>query len=105
VGSVALVSNSLALTLTRPADSGRAVLAVLVTAPEFQGRGVGSLLCKDGLHVADRERLPAWLEASAKGRRLYQKLGFEDVEDIVIDLSDYGGEGVNTTVCMVRNSR
>jgi hypothetical protein len=57
------------------------------------------------LHVADQEKLPAWLEASAKGRRLYQKLGFEDVEDIVIDLSDYGGEGVNTTVCMVRNSR
>ena len=81
------------------------MLAILVTAPEFQGRGVGSLLCNEGLQIADREKLPAWLEASARGRRLYQKLGFEDVEDIVIDLGKHGGEGVNTTVCMVRNVR
>jgi hypothetical protein len=45
------------------------------------------------------------LEASAKGRRLYRKLGFNDVEDIVIDLSEYGGEGVETTVCMLRPVR
>jgi GNAT superfamily N-acetyltransferase len=85
-------------------DSDLSVLAILVTAPEFQGQGVGSLLLKDGLRVADREMLPTWLEASAKGRSLYQKLGFEDVEDIVIDLGKYGGDGVNTTVCMVRRS-
>jgi hypothetical protein len=36
---------------------------------------------------------------------LYRKLGFEDVEDIAIDLGKYGGEGVNTTICMVRNSK
>ncbi|KAE9363437.1 putative GNAT family acetyltransferase [Stipitochalara longipes BDJ] len=82
-----------------------AVLAILVTAPDFQGRGVGSLLCNDGLRIADQENLPAWLEASAKGRKLYQKLGFEDVVDIVTDLSKYGGEGVNTTVCMMRKIR
>ena len=50
-------------------------------------------------------KLPAWLEASAKGRKLYQKLGFEDVTDIVIDLGKYGGEGVTTTVCMLRQNK
>jgi hypothetical protein len=54
--------------------------------------------------MADQAGLPAWLEASAKGRRLYRKLGFNDVEDIVIDLSEYGGEGVETTVCMLRKA-
>lgn len=67
----------------RRADFVFVVLAILVTSPAYQGRGVGSLLCKDGLGVASREGLPAWLEASAKGRKLYQKLGFEDVEDVV----------------------
>ncbi|KAH8774911.1 hypothetical protein BGZ57DRAFT_381144 [Hyaloscypha finlandica] len=66
--------------------AGLPVLAILVTSPEFQGRGVGRLLCNEGLQIADREKLPAWLEASARGRRLYQKLGFEDVANIVIDL-------------------
>lgn len=81
------------------------VLQILVTVPEFQGRGVGTLLLQEGLRMADQAGLPAWLEASAKGRRLYRKLGFNDVEDIVIDLSEYGGEGIETTVCMLRPVR
>jgi ribosomal protein S18 acetylase RimI-like enzyme len=83
-------------------DDDLLVLAILVTDPNYQGRGVGSLLCNEGLRIADQEKLPAWLEASAKGRKLYQRLGFEDVVEIVTDLSKYGGEGVTTTVCMVR---
>jgi hypothetical protein len=42
------------------------------------------------------------LEALARGRKLYQKLGFGDVEDVVVELGKYGGEGFNTTVCMGR---
>jgi GNAT superfamily N-acetyltransferase len=95
-------NQSSAFILTGRADLALVVLAILVTSPAYQGRGVGSLLCKEGLRAAAREGLPAWLEASAQGRTLYQKLGFEDVEDIVVDLGKYGGEGLNTTVCMVR---
>lgn len=81
------ISVSIALILPHPlTPSGLSVLAILVTAPEFQGRGVGRLLCNEGLQIADREKLFAWLEASARGRRLYQKLGFENVENILIDL-------------------
>lgn len=81
------ISVSIALILPHPlTPSGLPVLAILVTAPEFQGRGVGRLLCNEGLQIADREKLSAWLEASARGRRLYQKLGFENVENILIDL-------------------
>jgi hypothetical protein len=57
---------------------------------------------EDGLRAAGREKLPAWLEASAKGALFIRSWVFVDVEDIVIDLSKYGGDGVNTTVCMVR---
>jgi GNAT superfamily N-acetyltransferase len=81
------ISVSIAVILPHPlVPSGLPVLAILVTTPEFQGRGVGRLLCNEGLKIADLEKLPVWLEASARGRRLYQKLGFEDVENIVIDL-------------------
>ena len=81
------------------------VLAILVTSPDFQGRGVGRRLCQEGLRIADGEKLPAWLEASALGRKLYKKLGFEDVQELSIDLSKYGGEGIDHHLCMLRASR
>jgi predicted N-acetyltransferase YhbS len=81
------------------------VLAILVIAPEFQGQGIGKLLLQDGLKKADQHGLPAWLEASSFGRPLYAKVGFQDVEDLVLDLGQYGGDGSYTTVCMERPAK
>ena len=46
--------------------------------PEAQGLGVGSALLSHGLARADRDRLPAYLEAtSRRSLGLYRRYGFE----------------------------
>ncbi|AQS67596.1 N-acetyltransferase [Streptomyces pactum] len=46
--------------------------------PGRQGEGLGTALIEAVLERCDRERLPAYLEASsARGRGLYERLGFE----------------------------
>jgi GNAT superfamily N-acetyltransferase len=53
-------------------------LPVLGTAPEHQGRGVGSALLAPALARCDAEGLPAYLESSkAKNIPFYQRHGFE----------------------------
>ncbi|HSK27141.1 MAG TPA: GNAT family N-acetyltransferase [Jiangellales bacterium] len=51
--------------------------------PLAQGRGVGGRLLADGLAWADRDALPAYLEAStARNRALYARHGFEVVGEL-----------------------
>jgi ribosomal protein S18 acetylase RimI-like enzyme len=46
--------------------------------PESQGRGLGSSLMQPVLERCDRERIPAYLEAtSTDSQRCYERLGFE----------------------------
>ena len=40
--------------------------------------GVGTMFMQWGNDVADTMMLPCWLESSAKGLRLYQKMGYQD---------------------------
>jgi ribosomal protein S18 acetylase RimI-like enzyme len=51
--------------------------------PERQGRGIGSALLRPMLVRCDRERMPAYLEASSeRSRGLYERHGFELVERV-----------------------
>ncbi len=55
-------------------------LALVGVDPILQGRGLGSTLLRHGLTTCDRDRLPAYLEASSpRSRDLYERLGFEVV--------------------------
>jgi GNAT superfamily N-acetyltransferase len=46
-------------------------------APESQGRGLGTALMQPVLEKCDRERAPAYLEATSVGsRRCYERVGF-----------------------------
>ena len=52
-------------------------LAVLGVAPEWQGRGLGSLLMRPAFDEMDAARLPAYLETSTfRARTLYERHGF-----------------------------
>jgi GNAT superfamily N-acetyltransferase len=54
------------------------LLQILAVMPEEQGRGVGSALMRTVLERADREGLPAYLEATSdRNRALYERHGFE----------------------------
>jgi GNAT superfamily N-acetyltransferase len=79
------------------------VLQLLAVHPSHQGKGVGTLLLQEGLRQADELGVPVWLEASEKGRPLYRKFGFNDFKTIEIDLAEWGGEGIDRHVCMLRD--
>ena len=50
--------------------------------PEWRGRGLGAALLRPVVERCDRERMPAYLEASApRNRGLYERLGFVVTEE------------------------
>lgn len=58
-------------------------LPLIGVDPAHQGRGIGSELLRAGLTQADRDGLPAYLEAStARNRELYERHGFEVVGEL-----------------------
>jgi GNAT superfamily N-acetyltransferase len=58
-------------------------LFLLGTRSEWQGRGLGSSLMAPVLEVCDRDRVPAYLEAtSERNRQLYLRHGFEVTDEI-----------------------
>jgi len=62
-----------------------AYLFLLGTRPPWQNQGLGSALLREVLECCDRDRIPAYLEAtSAANQRLYQRHGFEATGEIVL---------------------
>jgi len=58
-------------------------LFLLGTKPGWQGRGLGSSLMAPVLETCDRDRVPAYLEAtSERNKQLYLRHGFEVVDEI-----------------------
>ena len=55
--------------------------------------------------MADEVGAKTYLESSAKGVPLYSRHGFEQVDDVLIDMRPYGGTGVESEKCMVRLGR
>ncbi|KAF7717713.1 GNAT domain-containing protein [Penicillium ucsense] len=56
-------------------------LDMLVTHPEYRGRGAASLLVKWGCDLADEEGVPAYLDAHEDAAPLYRKFGFQNCYD------------------------
>jgi hypothetical protein len=59
---------------------------------------------KHGCERADDYNLPAYLEATADGKDLYMKYGFEEVEKFILELAPWR-EGDFFNVCMVRPAK
>jgi GNAT superfamily N-acetyltransferase len=58
-------------------------LFVTGTRPEWQGRGLGSSLMAPVLEMCDRDRVPAYLEAtSERNKQLYRRHGFDVTDEI-----------------------
>ena len=58
------------------------------------------MLLKWGNAQADRLGLPVYLEATADGKRLYEKHGFKAVDTIEFDFAKWGG-GMHKSWAMV----
>jgi GNAT superfamily N-acetyltransferase len=60
-------------------------LAFMGVDPSAQGRGIGSALLTAVLPLADRDGMPAYLEASCpENRRLYERHGFELMRELAV---------------------
>ena len=58
-------------------------LPVVAVEPDWQGRGLGSAILRPALDRCDRERLPAYLEATTtRSRGCYERLGFRTTGEI-----------------------
>jgi len=66
----------------------------LVTHPSHRGKGAAGMLIKWGIEQAERDRVPAYLEAGIRVKPFYERYGFVqmgdllevDVEDLNIDM-------------------
>lgn len=56
-------------------------LSTIATAKEAQRRGVGSALMQFGVDKADEEGWMAYLNSSPEGKGLYEKFGFQVVDE------------------------
>ena len=60
------------------------------------------MLIREGLADADRHNARTYIEASPAGYGLYLRLGWKQVDEIVIDIGKYGGHGMATEKLLVR---
>lgn len=54
---------------------------VIAVRPESQRKGVGEVLFKFGINLAQQARLPIYIESSKEAIKLYQKMGCKRVKD------------------------
>lgn len=55
-----------------------------------------------GIAKSEELGLPAYLQASAQGQRLYQSHGFKDIDTVEFNLTDFGLEGTEKMTEMIR---
>ncbi len=61
------------------------------------------MLIKHGLNVVDTVGARAELEATPQGKPVYERYGFREIDQIVLQLKDYDHEGTQITTCMIRD--
>ena len=60
------------------------------------------MLIRPGLEAADKAGAQTYIEASPLGLPLYLRHGWEQVDEMVIDLRPYGGEGIERNPALMR---
>ncbi|KAI0110109.1 hypothetical protein F4814DRAFT_425822 [Daldinia grandis] len=81
------------------------VLSIICTDPSHHGLGIAASLIRPVLALADKEGIPAYLEALPLAVPLYQRLGFQPVDQLEYDLAKAGRQGKAVLTIMVREPR
>jgi len=80
------------------------ILDTLTTHPDHHRRGAGGMLVKWGTDKADQLGLESYLEGSSQGSALYQRHGYQPVQEIKCDFSEFGGgPDVHVVSCAFTN--
>jgi GNAT superfamily N-acetyltransferase len=64
---------------------------VLAVDPKHQQRGIGALLMQWGIDIAEKLRVPIYLESTLAAVRLYEKIGFERIKESVVQKPEITG--------------
>jgi ribosomal protein S18 acetylase RimI-like enzyme len=81
-------------------------LELVATLPEYQGRGAGGQLLRWGIKKADEESAEIYLEASPHGKPIYERLGFQEVDRLVVELKkEVLGQTQFVEVFMIRSAK
>jgi GNAT superfamily N-acetyltransferase len=65
---------------------GHAILMYMATEKQWRRKGAATVVVQWGLDRCRERNIPAFLEASEDGAPVYARLGFEKVDDIVVDI-------------------
>ena len=68
----------------------RPALRMMLTHPEYQGRGLASIMLRHILERIDREGRRCYLESTPAVYPLYLKFGWRVVDEIKTNLAKYG---------------
>lgn len=64
------------------------ILNSLTVLPEYEQRGIGRELLREGLEMAKEAGVPIYLVATPAGRGLYEKYGFQVMEECLLGTKD-----------------
>ncbi|KXJ90982.1 acyl-CoA N-acyltransferase [Microdochium bolleyi] len=77
-------------------DAGKMLgLSLIATSPSYQRRGAARALIEPLLALADSQGLQTYLEATAAGRPVYEKLGFREVDVLEYNVREITGGAVD----------
>ncbi|CZS93827.1 uncharacterized protein RAG0_03934 [Rhynchosporium agropyri] len=81
-------------------------LEIICTRTEYQGKGAAGKLLRWGIEKSVADGTETYLEASPDGKPIYEHLGFQEVERLVVELEGKGevvlGEKEFIEVFMIR---
>ncbi|KAJ4374991.1 hypothetical protein N0V83_002070 [Neocucurbitaria cava] len=80
-------------------------LDTLVTLPQHERRGAGSMLVRWGCERADEAGVEAYLEASLMGAPMYARHGFQAVKEVELDLRKWEGKEIMSFILMLRPAK
>lgn len=64
---------------------------VIAVDPKHQGRGAGAAWCRWGMEFADSVGLPLYFEASPSTYKLYERMGYETLDEKVVHSAELMG--------------
>jgi len=90
------------LLLNRTTKFPSLVLTTITTREPLRKHGAGSKIIEWGLAKAKQDRCPAYLEAVAAAKGLYEKHGFREIGTQVVKMDSFGMPGVELVFSRMR---